>query len=109
MTANESNGGTEQPAAEPEAPAATELQAAPQPAAVARVQRMPLVMTAPQPATGSGRDVTGTPPGGKINGILTEKFHRRHGYLQLVAKTLYRLTVSFTPRRPLIRGNSLVE
>jgi hypothetical protein len=32
MTANEGNGGTEQPAAEPEAPAATEQQAAPQPA-----------------------------------------------------------------------------
>jgi hypothetical protein len=32
MTANEGNGGTEQPATEPEAPAATELQAAPQPA-----------------------------------------------------------------------------
>ena len=32
MTANEGNGGTEQPAAEPEAPAATEQQAAPPPA-----------------------------------------------------------------------------
>jgi hypothetical protein len=32
MTANEGNGGIEQPAAEPEAPAATEQQAAPQPA-----------------------------------------------------------------------------
>jgi hypothetical protein len=32
MTANEGNSGTEQPAAEPEAPAATEQQAAPQPA-----------------------------------------------------------------------------
>jgi hypothetical protein len=32
MTTNEGNGGTEQPAAEPEAPAATEQQAAPQPA-----------------------------------------------------------------------------
>ena len=32
MTANEGNGGTEQPAAEPEVPAATEQQAAPQPA-----------------------------------------------------------------------------
>jgi hypothetical protein len=32
MTANESNGGTEQPAAEQEAPAVTEQQAAPQPA-----------------------------------------------------------------------------
>ena len=29
MTANEGNGGTEQPAAEPEAPAQTELQSAP--------------------------------------------------------------------------------
>jgi DNA-binding XRE family transcriptional regulator len=38
--------------------------------------------------------------------VVSRRNSRRHGYLQLVAKTLYTLTVFFhRPRRPVIRGN----
>ena len=59
MTANEGNGGTEQLPAEPEAPAATEQQAAPQPAEPVAEQPPPeqaAVSPAEQAAAPTGDD-----------------------------------------------------
>jgi hypothetical protein len=53
MTANEGNGGTEQPAAEPEVPAATEQQAAPQPAVA---EQLPAEQAAEQVAAPASDD-----------------------------------------------------